>query len=39
MDLNQEAVRLYSKNKGKLEVVSKTKIKNMHDLAASTPQE
>jgi malate dehydrogenase (oxaloacetate-decarboxylating) len=33
MDLNQEALKLHSENKGKLEVVSKTKIKNMHDLA------
>jgi len=33
MDLNQEALKLHSENKGKIEVVSKTKIKDMHDLA------
>ena len=33
MDLNQEALKLHSENRGKLEVVSKTKIKDMHDLA------
>lgn len=33
MDLNQEALKLHSENRGKIEVVSKTKIKDMHDLA------
>jgi len=33
MDLNQEALQLHSDNKGKIEVVSKTRIKDMHDLA------
>ncbi len=33
MDLNQEALQLHSENRGKIEVVSKTKIKDMHDLA------
>lgn len=33
MDINQEALQLHSENKGKLEVISKTKIKDMHDLA------
>jgi malate dehydrogenase (oxaloacetate-decarboxylating) len=33
MDLNQEALQLHSKNRGKIEVVGKTKIKDMHDLA------
>ena len=33
MDSNQEALKLHSENRGKLEVVSKTKIKDMHDLA------
>ena len=33
MDINQEALQLHSANRGKIEVVSKTKIKDMHDLA------
>ncbi|MFZ2330775.1 MAG: malic enzyme-like NAD(P)-binding protein [Atribacterota bacterium] len=33
MDINQEALKLHSENRGKIEVVSKTKIKDMHDLA------
>jgi malate dehydrogenase (oxaloacetate-decarboxylating) len=33
MNLNEEALKLHEENKGKLEVVSKTKIKDMHDLA------
>ncbi|HOF03736.1 MAG TPA: NAD-dependent malic enzyme, partial [Atribacterota bacterium] len=33
MDINQEALKLHSENKGKIEVVSKTEIKDMHDLA------
>jgi malate dehydrogenase (oxaloacetate-decarboxylating) len=33
MNINEEALKLHLENKGKIEVVSKTKIKNMHDLA------
>ena len=33
MNLNEEALKLHEDNKGKIEVISKTKIKNMHDLA------
>ena len=33
MDINQEALKLHSENIGKIEVVSKTEIKDMHDLA------
>ena len=33
MTLNEEALELHKKNKGKLEVTSKTQIKDMHDLA------
>jgi malate dehydrogenase (oxaloacetate-decarboxylating) len=33
MNINEEALKLHSDNKGKIEVVSKTKIKDMHDLA------
>ncbi|GAB4114162.1 MAG: malate dehydrogenase [Candidatus Caldatribacteriota bacterium] len=33
MDINQEALQLHSQNRGKLEVISKTKVKDMHDLA------
>jgi malate dehydrogenase (oxaloacetate-decarboxylating) len=33
MDINQEALELHKKNKGKLEVISKTEIKDMHDLS------
>jgi len=33
MNINEEALKLHSDNKGKIEVVSKTKINNMHDLA------
>jgi malate dehydrogenase (oxaloacetate-decarboxylating) len=33
MDINQEALKLHSENRGKIEVVSKTEIKDMHDLA------
>ncbi len=33
MDINQEALKLHSENRGKIEVVGKTVIKNMHDLA------
>ena len=33
MNINAEALKLHLENKGKIEVVSKTKINNMHDLA------
>src|SRR6056297_1106732 len=33
MNINEEALKLHLENKGKIEVVSKTKIKDMHDLA------
>jgi len=33
MNINEEALKLHEDNKGKIEVISKTKIKNMHDLA------
>ena len=33
MNLNEEALELHQKYKGKIEVISKTKIKDMHDLA------
>ena len=33
MDLNEEALKLHEDNRGKIEVISKTKIKDMHDLA------
>ena len=33
MDLNEEALKLHRENRGKIEVISKTKIKDMHDLA------
>ncbi|MFW6135151.1 MAG: NAD(P)-dependent malic enzyme, partial [Elusimicrobiota bacterium] len=33
MNINEEALKLHLENKGKIEVVSKTEIKNMHDLA------
>lgn len=33
MNLNEEALELHRKYKGKIEVISKTKIKDMHDLA------
>jgi malate dehydrogenase (oxaloacetate-decarboxylating) len=33
MNLNQESLKLHEENRGKIEVVSKTKIKDMHDLA------
>ena len=33
MDLNEESLKLHEENKGKIEVISKTKIKDMHDLA------
>lgn len=33
MDLNEEPLKLHEENRGKIEVISKTKIKDMHDLA------
>ncbi|MBA7560464.1 NAD-dependent malic enzyme [Candidatus Atribacteria bacterium 1244-E10-H5-B2] len=33
MNLNEEALKLHEENRGKIEVISKTEIKNMHDLA------
>ena len=33
MDINEEALKLHEENKGKIEVISKTEVKNMHDLA------
>ena len=33
MNINEEALKLHSDNKGKIAVVSKTEIKDMHDLA------
>ena len=33
MNINEEALKLHEENRGKIEVISKTKIKDMHDLA------
>jgi len=33
MNLNEEAFKLHEENRGKIEVVSKTEVKDMHDLA------
>jgi malate dehydrogenase (oxaloacetate-decarboxylating) len=33
MNINEEALKLHKDNKGKIEVISKTEIKDMHDLA------
>jgi malate dehydrogenase (oxaloacetate-decarboxylating) len=33
MNINEEALKLHEENKGKIEVVSKTEVKDMHDLA------
>lgn len=33
MNINEEALKLHEENKGKIEVISKTKVKDMHDLA------
>jgi len=33
MNIYEEALKLHEENKGKIEVISKTEIKNMHDLA------
>src|SRR5665648_1123832 len=33
MNLNEESLKLHEENRGKIEVVSKTEIKDMHDLA------
>ncbi len=33
MNLNEEALKLHEENRGKIEVMSKTEVKDMHDLA------
>ncbi len=33
MNINEEALKLHQENRGKIEVISKTKVKDMHDLA------
>ena len=33
MDIKEEALTLHRENKGKIEVISKTKVRNMHDLS------
>ena len=33
MNLNEEALKLHEENRGKIEVISKTEVKNMHDVA------
>jgi len=33
MNLNEESLKLHEENRGKIEVISKTEVKNMHDLA------
>ena len=33
MNINEEALKLHEENRGKIEVVSKSEVKNMHDLA------
>jgi len=33
MNIYEEALKLHEENKGKIEVISKTEVKNMHDLA------
>ena len=33
MNINEEALKLHKENKGKIEVISKTEVKDMHDLA------
>ena len=33
MDINEEALKLHEENRGKIEVISKTEVKDMHDLA------
>ena len=33
MNIYKEALKLHEENRGKIEVISKTKVKNMHDLA------
>ena len=33
MNIYEEALKLHEENKGKIEVISKTKVKNMHDLS------
>lgn len=33
MNINEEALKLHEENRGKIEVISKTEVKDMHDLA------
>jgi len=33
MNINEEALKLHQENRGKIEVISKTEVKDMHDLA------
>jgi len=33
MNINEKALKLHEENRGKIEVISKTKVKDMHDLA------
>ena len=33
MNLNEESLKLHEDNRGKIEVISKTEVKDMHDLA------
>jgi len=33
MNIYEEALKLHEESKGKIEVISKTKVKDMHDLA------
>ncbi len=33
MNINEEALKLHEENKGKIEIISKTEVKDMHDLA------
>ena len=33
MNINEEALKLHEENRGKIEVINKTEVKDMHDLA------
>jgi len=33
MNINEEALKLHEENRGKIEAISKTEVKDMHDLA------
>ena len=33
MNLNEESLKLHEENRGKIEVISKTEVKDLHDLA------